>query len=205
MNIVTSVLLLYAKEEEAFWLLVALCERMLPDYYNTRVVGPCSERGSPMRSARRRLLTKRPPVFSGALVDQGVFEELAREYVPQLYDCMQDLGVISTISLSWFLTLFLSVMPFESAVVVVDCFFFDGIKVIFQLALSVLHANIHQLLGCKDDGEAMTVLGRYGRMGPRAFPIVNVPLRLQVLGADIRISVTLWRLCVLKILGQRDQ
>ncbi|CAL8272904.1 unnamed protein product [Gadus morhua 'NCC'] len=135
MNIVTSVLLLYAKEEEAFWLLVALCERMLPDYYNTRVVG--------------------------ALVDQGVFEELAREYVPQLYDCMQDLGVISTISLSWFLTLFLSVMPFESAVVVVDCFFYEGIKVIFQLALSVLHANIHQLLGCKDDGEAMTVLGRY--------------------------------------------
>lgn len=178
MNIVTSVLLLYAKEEEAFWLLVALCERMLPDYYNTRVVGLCSERGSPMHSAQRRLLTKRPSVFSGALVDQGVFEELAREYVPQLYDCMQDLGVISTISLSWFLTLFLSVMPFESAVVVVDCFFFDGIKVIFQLALSVLHANIHQLLGCKDDGEAMTVLGRYGWMGPRAFPIVNVPLRL---------------------------
>ncbi|MEQ2178103.1 TBC1 domain member 9, partial [Goodea atripinnis] len=92
---------------------------------------------------------------------QGVFEELAREYIPQLYDCMQDLGVISTISLSWFLTLFLSVMPFESAVVVVDCFFYDGIKVIFQLALSVLHSNIHQLLGCKDDGEAMTVLGRY--------------------------------------------
>uniref|UniRef100_A0A8C9TH61 TBC1 domain family member 9 n=1 Tax=Scleropages formosus TaxID=113540 RepID=A0A8C9TH61_SCLFO len=135
MNIVTSVMLLYAKEEEAFWLLVALCERMLPDYYNTRVVG--------------------------ALVDQGVFEELAREHVPQLYDCMQDLGVITTISLSWFLTLFLSVMPFESAVVVVDCFFYEGVKVIFQLALSVVDANVDKLLKCKDDGEAMTVLGRY--------------------------------------------
>uniref|UniRef100_A0A8C5LYK0 TBC1 domain family member 9 n=1 Tax=Leptobrachium leishanense TaxID=445787 RepID=A0A8C5LYK0_9ANUR len=135
MNIVTSVLLLYAKEEEAFWLLVALCERMLPDYYNTRVVG--------------------------ALVDQGVFEELARDHIPQLYDCMQDLGVISTISLSWFLTLFLSVIPFASAVVVVDCFFFEGIKVIFQLALAILDANVDKLLGCKDEGEAMTSLGRY--------------------------------------------
>ncbi|XP_043925526.1 TBC1 domain family member 9B isoform X2 [Protopterus annectens] len=135
MNIVTSVLLLYCSEEQAFWLLVALCERMLPDYYNTRVVG--------------------------ALVDQGVFEDLTREYIPQLYEKMQELGVISTISLSWFLTIFLSVMPFHSAVVVVDCFFFDGIKLIFQVSLAVLEANMEKLLNCADEGEAMTVLGRY--------------------------------------------
>ncbi|TRY93970.1 hypothetical protein DNTS_021122 [Danionella cerebrum] len=135
MNIVTSVLLLYCNEEQAFWLLVALCERMLPDYYNTRVVG--------------------------ALVDQGVFEELTRECLPLLYERMQDLGVISTISLSWFLTLFLSVMPFDSAVLMVDCFFYEGIKVIFQVSLAVLHANMDQLLSCSDEGEAMTILGRY--------------------------------------------
>ncbi|KAA0709761.1 TBC1 domain family member 9B [Triplophysa tibetana] len=135
MNIVTSVLLLYCNEEEAFWLLVALCERMLPDYYNTRVVG--------------------------ALVDQGVFEELTHEVLPLLYEHMQDLGVISTISLSWFLTLFLSVMPFDSAVLLVDCFFFEGIKVIFQVSLAVLHANMDQLMACSDEGEAMTILGRY--------------------------------------------
>ncbi|XP_037673529.1 TBC1 domain family member 9B isoform X2 [Choloepus didactylus] len=135
MNIVTSVLLLYGSEEEAFWLLVALCERMLPDYYNTRVVG--------------------------ALVDQGIFEELTRDFLPQLSEKMQALGVISSISLSWFLTLFLSVMPFESAVVIVDCFFYEGIKVVLQVALAILDANMEQLLGCSDEGEAMTILGRY--------------------------------------------
>ncbi|CAO2642805.1 TBC1 domain family member 9B [Lemmus lemmus] len=135
MNIVTSVLLLYGSEEEAFWLLVALCERMLPDYYNTRVVG--------------------------ALVDQGIFEELTRDILPRLSEKMQELGVIASISLSWFLTLFLSVMPFESAVVIVDCFFYEGIKVILQVALAVLDANMDQLLDCSDEGEAMTVLGRY--------------------------------------------
>ncbi|XP_058505961.1 TBC1 domain family member 9B isoform X2 [Solea solea] len=135
MNIVTSVLLLYCPEEHAFWLLVALCERMLPDYYNTRVVG--------------------------ALVDQGVFEDLTRLFLPALHEHMQDLGVISTISLSWFLTLFLSVMPFHSAALLVDCFFYEGIKVIFQVALAVLHDNMDALLSCSDEGEAMTILGRY--------------------------------------------
>ncbi|XP_054982845.1 TBC1 domain family member 9B isoform X2 [Sorex araneus] len=135
MNIVTSVLLLYGTEEEAFWLLVALCERMLPDYYNTRVVG--------------------------ALVDQGIFEELTRALLPALWARLRELGVLSSISLSWFLTLFLSVMPFESAVVVVDCFFYEGIKVVLQLALAVLDANAEALLACSDEGEAMTILGRY--------------------------------------------
>ncbi|KAM6353282.1 TBC1 domain family member 8B isoform 1-T1 [Alca torda] len=135
MNILTSVLLLYAKEEEAFWLLVAVCERMLPDYFNRRIIG--------------------------ALVDQAVFEELIRVHLPQLTDHMTDMTFFSSVSLSWFLTLFISVLPIESAVNVVDCFFYDGIKAILQLGLAVLEYNMEKLLTCKDDAEAVTVLNRF--------------------------------------------
>ncbi|XP_035943836.2 TBC1 domain family member 8 isoform X5 [Halichoerus grypus] len=135
MNILTSVLLLYAKEEEAFWLLVAVCERMLPDYFNHRVIG--------------------------AQVDQSVFEELIKEHLPELAEHMNDLSALASISLSWFLTLFLSIMPLESAVSVVDCFFYDGIKAIFQLGLAVLEANAQGLCSSKDDGQALMVLSRF--------------------------------------------
>ncbi|KFR10669.1 TBC1 domain family member 8, partial [Opisthocomus hoazin] len=135
MNILTSVLLLYAKEEEAFWLLVAVCERMLPDYFNHRVIG--------------------------AQVDQSVFEELIKEQLPELAEHMKDLTTLASISLSWFLTLFLSIMPLESAVNVVDCFFYDGIKAIFQLGLAILEANAVDLCNSKDDGQALMILSRF--------------------------------------------
>ncbi|XP_035127653.1 TBC1 domain family member 8 isoform X4 [Callithrix jacchus] len=135
MNILTSVLLLYAKEEEAFWLLVAVCERMLPDYFNHRVIG--------------------------AQVDQSVFEELIKGHLPELAEHMNDLSALASISLSWFLTLFLSIMPLESAVNVVDCFFYDGIKAIFQLGLAVLEANAEDLCSSKDDGQALMILSRF--------------------------------------------
>ncbi|XP_067842324.1 TBC1 domain family member 8 isoform X2 [Heptranchias perlo] len=135
MNILTSVLLLYAKEEEAFWLLVAVCERMLPDYFNRRVIG--------------------------AQVDQAVFEELIKEHLPELAEHVTDLSCLASISLSWFLTLFLSIIPLESALNVVDCFFYDGIKVIFQVGLAILDANTQELCSCTDDGQVLIILSRF--------------------------------------------
>jgi hypothetical protein len=42
-----------------------------------------------------------------------------------------------------------------------DIFFYDGIKVLFQLALTILKENQDRLLKCQDDGDAIMVLTTY--------------------------------------------
>uniref|UniRef100_A0A4W4ELR9 Rab-GAP TBC domain-containing protein n=1 Tax=Electrophorus electricus TaxID=8005 RepID=A0A4W4ELR9_ELEEL len=153
MNILASVLLLYTREEEAFWLLVTVCERMLPDYFNRRVIG--------------------------AQVDQSVFEELIQERLPHIADHITDLSPLASVSLSWFLTLFLSVLPFHSAIYVLDCFFYHGIKAIFQLGLAVLDANATELCASTDDGQALMTLTRY--LTVRQLEMMRCRHRIQVL------------------------
>lgn len=105
MNIVSSVFLLFCDEDNAFWLLASLCENLLPDYYKDKVVG--------------------------AQIDQSVLNELVETYLPELHSHLDQLGIIRMISLSWFLTIFISVISYESAVHIIDCFFYDGAKIIF--------------------------------------------------------------------------
>lgn len=157
MNIVSSVLLLYCNEEEAFWMLVKLCEDLLPDYYCDKIIG--------------------------AQIDQCVLNELISEHLPDIFGRLDQLGMIRMISLSWFLTIFLSVMPYESALYILDWFFYDGAQVIFivsvgqtdgglhrldyklfilsQIALKILEWNQQKILACEDDGEAMQILTDY--------------------------------------------
>ncbi|XP_037933596.1 TBC1 domain family member 9 [Teleopsis dalmanni] len=135
MNIVSSVFLLYCDEENAFWMLASLCENLLQDYYKDRVVG--------------------------AQIDQGVLNELVETHLPELHVHLDKMGIIKMISLSWFLTIFISVISYESSLHIIDCFFYDGAKIIFVIALQILEWNRDKLLHCNDDGEAMLVLTKF--------------------------------------------
>jgi hypothetical protein len=136
MNIVVSVLLIYLSEEQAFWILSVLCERLLPGYYSVNMVG--------------------------AVTDNHVFEALVEKHMPILHEHFKKYEIqLSVACLPWFLSLYINSLPLPFALRVVDCVFMDGPKVLFQIGLAILKTNGDKILKVRDDGELMNVLKEY--------------------------------------------
>ncbi|KAI9676083.1 MAG: hypothetical protein M1817_000826 [Caeruleum heppii] len=146
MNIVVAALLIYMSEAQAFFLLSVLCDRLLPGYYSTTMYG--------------------------TLLDQRVFESLVEKTMPILWDHLVKSDVqLSVVSLPWFLSLFINSMPLVFAFRVLDVFFLEGPKVLFQVGLAILRINGEELLDATDDGAFISVLKRYfSRLDESAHP-----------------------------------
>jgi Ca2+-binding EF-hand superfamily protein len=136
MNIVVAALLIYMSEAQAFFLLSALCDRLVPGYYSTTMYG--------------------------TLLDQKVFESLVERTMPILWEHLVKSDVqLSVVSLPWFLSLYINSMPLVFAFRVLDVFFVEGPKVLFQVGLAILRINGEELLDAADDGAFISVLKSY--------------------------------------------
>ncbi|KAL9030811.1 MAG: hypothetical protein Q9196_001108 [Gyalolechia fulgens] len=136
MNIVVAALLIFMSEAQAFSLLSILCDRLLPGYYSTTMYG--------------------------TLLDQRVFESLVEKTMPILWNHLVKSDVqLSVVSLPWFLSLYINSMPLVFAVRVLDVFFLEGPKVLFQVGLAILRMNGEELLDVTDDGTFIQILKEY--------------------------------------------
>ncbi|KAK4156986.1 GTPase-activating protein GYP2 [Chaetomidium leptoderma] len=136
MNIVVAALLIYMSEAQAFFLLSTLCDRLAPGYYSTTMYG--------------------------TLLDQKVFESLVEKTMPILWEHLVKSDVqLSVVSLPWFLSLYINSMPLVFAFRVLDVFFVEGPKVLFQVGLAILRINGEELLDAADDGAFISVLKSY--------------------------------------------
>lgn len=98
----------YTTEEQAFWLLHVLVDRICPGYYSTSMYG--------------------------ALLDQIIFEQLVKKTMPMLWDHFKKTEVeLSIACLPWFLSLYVNSMPLECAVRVLDILFMEGPRILFQI------------------------------------------------------------------------
>ncbi|KAL3480453.1 rab-GTPase-TBC domain-containing protein [Aspergillus californicus] len=146
MNIVVAALLIYMSEAQAFFLLSVLCDRLVPGYYSTTMYG--------------------------TLLDQKVFESLVEKTMPVLWEHLGKSDVqLSVVSLPWFLSLYINSMPLVFAFRVLDVFFLEGPKVLFQVGLAILRINGEELLEVTDDGSFISVLKSYfSRLDESAHP-----------------------------------
>ena len=156
MNIVVAALLIYLSEEQCFWLLDSLCDRLLPGYYTQSM--------------------------SGTLLDQKVFEDLVEHTMPILHEhFVQHDMQLSVVTLPWLLSLYINSMPMVFAFRIIDCFMAFGARVLFQIGLAILKLNGEELLRVTDDGTLISVLKNYFRtLGDSAYPESPDPRRQQV-------------------------
>jgi hypothetical protein len=98
----------------------------------------------------------------GTLLDQKVFESLVERTMPILWEHLVKSDVqLSVVSLPWFLSLYINSMPLVFAFRVLDVFFVEGPKVLFQVGLAILRINGEELLDATDDGAFISVLKTY--------------------------------------------
>lgn len=136
MNIVCAALLIYMSEEQAFWCLCNLCDIYAPGYYSKTMYG--------------------------TLLDQRVFESFVEERMPALNDYIVEHDIqLSVISLPWFLSLFYTSMPLEYAVRIMDIFFMNGPRTLFQVGLAILKINGDDILQADDDGMFIAIIKHY--------------------------------------------
>ncbi|CAO3670069.1 unnamed protein product [Umbelopsis ramanniana] len=136
MNIVCSALLIYMSEEQAFWTLTTLVDNFCPGYYSTSMYG--------------------------AMLDQIIFEHLVAKTMPILDNHIKKIDVqLSIVCLPWFLSLFVNSMPLLYAFRVLDCFFMEGPRILFQIGLAILKVNGDELLKATDDGQFFDILKSY--------------------------------------------
>jgi hypothetical protein len=108
----------------------------------------------------------------GTLLDQKVFESLVEKTMPVLWEHLAKFDVqLSVVSLPWFLSLYINSMPLVFAFRVLDVFFLEGPKVLFQVGLAILRINGEELLDIQDDGSFISVLKSYfSRLDESAHP-----------------------------------
>ncbi|TCD66119.1 hypothetical protein EIP91_001728 [Steccherinum ochraceum] len=164
MNLVTSTLLLvHADEEEAFWVLSAMIERILPeDFFSPSLL---SSRACPL-----------------------VLMDYVQELLPKLHSHLTELGIdLPAICFSWFLSLFTDCLPIETLFRVWDIFMVDGLDVLFRIAFAILRSNEEELLRCESISAVYVALENLPNRMWRADNLIKkeVELRTILVHSDI--------------------
>ncbi|KAI9307267.1 rab-GTPase-TBC domain-containing protein [Cunninghamella echinulata] len=134
-----------AAEEQAFWLLVALVHDYAPNnMYDVTMEGSIIE-----QMVLMMMISERMPSIWNKLANGRCF-----------WDCEQDdnMPSVTLVTNHWFLTMFINILPIETVLRIWDCFFIEGYRVLYKVALTLIKMNEHRIWALNDPMEIFPIL-----------------------------------------------
>lgn len=134
MGMIAGTLLMQLPPEKAFWCMVCLLEEQLKGFFD---VG-----------------------LSEIQVCADVLTGLIKQHSPKLHDHLETQGVSPLLYFTdWFMCAYVKTVPWESVLRIWDMYFFEGVKVLYRVALAILlQSEKHLLDECPDTTELMMYL-----------------------------------------------
>lgn len=131
---IAAMFLLIMEEEDAFWMMTAVIEELLPPSYYS-------------------------PSLIGVQADQMVLRGLIASCLPAVDTLLQEHDIeLSLVTLNWFLTLFASVLHIRVLVRLWDLLLFEGTKVLFQASLAMIAMKEAELLKADNSAEIFNII-----------------------------------------------
>ncbi|KAF9173419.1 hypothetical protein BGX21_006997 [Mortierella sp. AD011] len=145
LNYIAGMLLLFMNEEQSFWTLSVIIQNFLPEgMYDVTMEGSNIDQAVLMTLIMERLPTIWAKFSGGATsveLDEG-----------------PGLPTVTLVTSHWFLTLFINILPVESILRVWDCFFYEGRKILFRVALTILRLHEAEISKIDDPLEVFQVV-----------------------------------------------
>ena len=134
MSFIAALFLSYETEENAFWLLQNYIKNYVTQdlYYHD---------------------------FPGLKKNLFVLLKYMKKFLPDIFNHLQRKDVYPTIyASSWYLTCFINVLSYDKILRIMDCFLFEGSKIIHRICLGILAIKHDNILSCDSVADIMVTL-----------------------------------------------
>ncbi|XP_052419414.1 TBC1 domain family member 10A [Carassius gibelio] len=172
---IAAVLLMHMPAEDAFWVLVQICEKYLPGYYSAGL--------------------------EAIQLDGEILNALLKRVSPPAYRHLEKHKIEPILYMTeWFMCAFSRTLPWSSVLRVWDMFLCDGVKIIFRVGLVLLKSMLgsrEKLKACPGQYETMELLRalepQYMQEGFLVHQVLELPITSRDVEREHRVQLKRWR------------
>jgi hypothetical protein len=150
LNFITGLLLLFLPEEKAFWMLHIITSELLPATHEVSLEGANVDMWILMVLLRDNL----PHVYT-KIVSTNPTTSRAKAPALTVNTRLPDITLGLT---NWLMSAFIGSLPLETTLRVWDCFFYEGSKTFFRVALGIFKAGEREILSVSDPMEVFQIV-----------------------------------------------